>query len=158
MIFPCPNCGYENSRAALPKSYKLKCGGCSVIVKIHWPGHSHNQTAKKVGRRNKYGNKPCRCNLNHYHRSRGERAYCGKLQLMEKAGEIKGFRFEKRFALVFNGKKLCDHDPDFLLEMPDGSLKVHEYKSKGTVTAVWKLKAAMFQIQYPDIPYIVIWH
>jgi hypothetical protein len=38
----------------------------------------------------------------------------------------------------------------------DGRKEVHEYK--GVATEVWKLKKALFENEYPDIPYIVIYH
>jgi hypothetical protein len=109
--------------------------------------------------KNKYGNKRCRCNLDHNHDSRGEAGYCNDLQLREKAGDLAEFETQKRFDMHGkDGRKVCSHYVDFLLTDFDGKQEVHEYKSKGTVTTTWKLKKALFEAEYPDIPYIVIWH
>ena len=107
----------------------------------------------------KYKNKKCTCNQNHVHKSRGEAGYCDQLFLEWKAGEFKDYEVEKQFDLTFpGGGKICAHKPDFLIHHFDGSKEVREYKSKGTVTQLWKLKKALFQFCYPDIPYNVIWH
>jgi len=108
---------------------------------------------------NKYHNKRCKCNLGHIHDSRFEAGHCNHLQLLQKAGEIKEFRSQKSFQLhSAKGKTVCSHIVDFLITFPDDRQVVHECKSKGTVTQIWKLKKAMFEHEYGDeIEYIVVW-
>ena len=106
--------------------------------------------------KNKYRNVRCRCNENHMHDSRGEAGYCNNLQLQVKSGDIMKFESQKKFDLHFNNKKISSHIVDFLVHHFDGKIEVHEYKGKAT--DVWKLKRAHFEAEYPDIPYIVIWH
>jgi len=110
-------------------------------------------------RKNKYNNKRCRCNAEHMHDSKGEAGYCNDLALQVKAGVIEKYESQKRFVLHDkNAKTIARHYVDFLVHHFDGKKEVHEYKSKGTVTELWKLKKVLFESEYPEIPYIVIWH
>lgn len=109
-------------------------------------------------KKNKYGAKKCRCNLNHIHDSAFEANYCNELLLRQKAGDIAEFETQKKFDLhTPDGKKVCAHYPDFLITMFDGRQYVDECKSKGTVRPEWKIKKALFEYEYPDINYNVIW-
>lgn len=108
-------------------------------------------------RKNKYYNKRCKCNQGHNHDSRGEAAYCNELDLMVRVGQIMKYETQKTFSLHGkDGKKISSHRVDFLLHDFDGKLTVHEFK--GFATEVWKLKKALFEHEYPEIPYIVIWN
>lgn len=104
--------------------------------------------------RNKYGNRSCRCTLNHQHDSRKEADYCFQLQALKAAGEIKDFEYEKSYDLCINGKRICQHKPDFTVTAIDGTVSVHEVK--GFATADWRLRRKIFEAVFPDIPYIVI--
>ena len=107
--------------------------------------------------KNKYKAKRCRCNQNHVHDSRGEAGYCNDLALRVKAADLCEYEVQKTFHLHDkNGKKISSHRPDFLLTDFDGNQEIHEYK--GYTTELWKLKKALFETEYPHIPYIVIWH
>ena len=109
-------------------------------------------------KKNKYGAKKCRCNQNHIHDSGFEANYCNELQLRVNAADIKDYETQKRFDLHGrDGKKVCSHYPDFLIEKFDGTKYVDECKSKGTVTSTWRLKKALFEHEYPEIQYNVIW-
>jgi hypothetical protein len=109
-------------------------------------------------KKNKYHAKKCRCNQNHIHDSKFEAGYCNDLQLRLLAADIKDFETQKRFDLhTPDGKKVCAHYPDFLITKFDDTQYVDECKSKGTVTPLWKLKKALFQYEYPHIPYYVVW-
>ena len=108
-------------------------------------------------RKNKYRNTRCRCNAEHMHDSKGEAGYCNDLALQVKAGIIEKYESQKRFELHGkNGKTISRHYVDFLVHFFDGRKEVHEYK--GFCTEVWKLKKALFEAEYPEIPYIVIYH
>ena len=48
-------------------------------------------------KKNKYGAKKCRCNLNHIHDSAFEARYCNELLLRQKAGDIAEFETQKKF-------------------------------------------------------------
>jgi len=108
--------------------------------------------------KSKYGNKSCSCNLNHIHDSRFEARHCNHLGLLKRAGEISEFISQKRFDLHgTDGKKVASHFVDFLLMYEDGREEINECKSRGTVTAVWRLKKALTEHEYPNIPYTVVW-
>ena len=101
--------------------------------------------------------KRCHCQLDHIHDSQFEAGHCNKLRLLKIAGEIKDFKTQPYYIFRVNGKRVCGHKPDFIIENLDGTCEINECKSKGTVTDVWKLKKALFEILYPDIKYTVIW-
>jgi len=108
-------------------------------------------------RKNKYRNVRCRCNANHMHDSKGEAGYCNDLALQVKAAVIMKYESQIRFDLHGkDGKKVGAHYVDFLIHHFDGKKEVNEYK--GVKTSVWKLKKALFESEYPEIPYIVIRH
>ena len=102
--------------------------------------------------------KRCRCTLGHNHDSQFEARHCNHLNMLVKAGEIKSFLTQVGFDLHgVNGKKVSRHYPDFLITNNNDTQLVHECKSKGTCTQVWKLKKALFELEYTDIPYETIW-
>jgi hypothetical protein len=103
---------------------------------------------------NKYKNKSCTCHAGHNHDSRFEARYCDQLGLLVMAKEIKGYETQKTFDLKVNGKKICGHRVDFLVETNDDKQEVHE--CKGFATAEWKIKHKLFEANYPEIKYIVV--
>ena len=105
-------------------------------------------------RYNKYKNKSCSCHAGHNHDSRLEARYCDQLGLLVRAGEIKGYQTQKTFDLKVNGKKICGHRVDFLLDMNDGTQEVRE--TKGWATPEWKIKHKLFEANYPTIKYVVV--
>jgi len=109
----------------------------------------------------KYRNTKKVCIFGHKHDSTFEADYCVTLSLLVMAGEIKRYEYEKAFSLhAYNGIdaiEVCKHKPDFYVTNNDNSIEVRECKSKGTVTDVWKLKKKWFEVEYPDIPYKIIW-
>jgi len=108
-------------------------------------------------KRNKYSNKRCRCNQDHFHDSIGEAAYCNLLGILKKGGQIKDYETQKTFDLKVNGTTICRHRVDFLVTNNNGNVEVREYKGgRITETAVWNIKRKLFEACYPDIPYIVI--
>jgi len=108
-------------------------------------------------RRNKYHSDRCRCNQGHMHDSRGEAAYCNDLELRVKAADLAEYKTQVTFPLHGkDGKHVCNHRVDFLLTDFDGKQEVHEFK--GFSTDLWKLKKALFEHEYPEIPYIVIYN
>lgn len=62
---------------------------------------------------------------------------------------------EKVWKLAVNGIKICDHKPDFTLELKGGKLKVVEVK--GFATSTWNLKRKIFKAIYPKVEYDVWW-
>ena len=54
-----------------------------------------------------------------------EAAYAGRLRILEGAGEIRDFVFEGEQIELAPG---CVYTPDFVVEMPDGSIEYHEVK------------------------------
>ena len=48
------------------------------------------------------------------------------------------------------------HKPDFLVELPDGRIEVHERKGgQATKTEAWGLRRKIFEANYPHITYRV---
>lgn len=89
--------------------------------------------------------------------SKKEGNYANDLILLKRAKEIKDWSPKPHYDLKgLNGKKVCTHIPDFLVEMNDGSFEVHEVKSPVTMTPTWNLKRKLFEDNYPEIPYRVI--
>ena len=105
-------------------------------------------------RKNKYGNKTCRCWRDHFHDSIFEANYCNDLNALQKAGEIRAYRSQVLYEFYVKNKRITGHIVDFLVVKNDGSREVHEVK--GFATAVWQLKKNLFEALYPKIPYIVI--
>ncbi len=102
----------------------------------------------------KYGNKKCKCLSKHIHDSRGEAGHCDWLLALTQSKEIKSYRGQVKYPLIVNGRTIANHFVDFEVENIDGSIEVHEFK--GFATREWKLKKALFEVLYPDIPYIVV--
>lgn len=105
-------------------------------------------------KRTKYNAQKTVCRLGHYHNSLLESRYCTLLYFRKRAGEIIDFVYEKSYDFVVNGVKVGAHKPDFTIILNDGSTEVHEVK--GFETTDWKLRRALFELLYPDIPYKVI--
>jgi len=158
--------GYSNPKGQI-KSDVRRCRKCWTkqklskatgrwrIVKEETPAEKYKRLLKET-KKNKRKNTRCRCNANHMHDSRGEAGYCNKLQLKVKYGKIREFTHEKRFDLKVNGRTVAKHYPDFFVVHNDGAESIHEYK--GFADDLWKLKRALTEVLYPDIPYIVIPH
>ncbi len=116
---------------------------------------------------NKYKNKWMECRQGHRHQSKKEACYCNDLELLKKANKIDDYTIQKRFKLYCNGQYVCSHVVDFFVRKIEYIIgigeegyryidEVHEVKSKATRVALWKLKNKIFEINYPDIKYIVI--
>ena len=101
--------------------------------------------------------KRCKCGAGHIHDSQFEARHCDRLRLFKKAGEIKDYKSQPHYIFRVKGKRVCGHYPDFIVEHLDGACEIHECKAKFTSTSTWRLKKALFEILYPDIPYTVIW-
>ena len=97
--------------------------------------------------------------------SRKEAGYYQQLKLEVRTKLIKDFKRQVAFDLFafcpldhtfVNGTpvRVCRHDVDFLVTLPDGSQEVREVK--GFATAEWDLKRKIFEANYPNIPYKVI--
>lgn len=85
--------------------------------------------------------------------SQGEAALGTEIALMIRAGELVRVRRQESVPLKVNGKLICVHRPDFIVELPAGGLEVWEFK--GFETPDWKLKRKLFQALFPSIPYRV---
>jgi hypothetical protein len=76
------------------------------------------------------------------------------LDILYKSKKIKSVQAQVWFELFGkNGTKICRHRPDFLVRCNDGKQKVLE--AKGEASDDWKIKKALFEDNYPHIPYIV---
>lgn len=96
--------------------------------------------------------------------SRDEEIYARKLDLLQKAGEVRSWhkitKGSKEYPLIVNGKLICHHEPDFIVINKEGFQEVHECKGftkNYNGMAVWNMKRKLFEACYPNIPYIVIW-
>lgn len=81
--------------------------------------------------------------------SKLEAKYAYELDMRKKTGEIKEITKQKKIELYVNGKHVANNYVDFLIELPDGSLELHEVK--GFPTAEWKLKRKILEAQLEDI-------
>lgn len=61
-----------------------------------------------------------------------EAEYYGKLKLLIRAGLVVKIEIHKVYPLSFNGVHICNYEADFVLYMPDGSVKVQDVKSAAT--------------------------
>ena len=105
-------------------------------------------------KRHKYGARKTKCLSQHAHDSKAEAIHCNKLLARKQKGEILDYKTQVSYDLIVNGRKICRHKVDFVLEMPDKSLEVDEVKGKAT--ADWSIKRKLFEALFPDIPYNVI--
>ena len=105
-------------------------------------------------RKNKYNAKRSKCNLGHHHPSIIEGQYCNQLQMLKKDGAIKDFEYEKKFELRVNDVLIATHYPDFYVTNQNDEKEIHEVK--GMEAQLWNIKRRLFEVLYPDIPYIVI--
>lgn len=154
---------------AFPKKEKLKCQHCGstrikrmgaleggVVLYSCLEDKGCGYTSVKMGK-SKMKNESCFCAKKHRHDSRSEARDCDKLHLMKmdpNEGILNIYK-EKVWHLHVNGVKVCEHKPDFTLELKGGKFKVVE--SKGFATAIWALKRKMFKAEYPDVEYDVWW-
>jgi len=145
-------CLNTHCRATRKKS--LASGNWIVLVPETPKQKFARLTAKN--KKNKMGNIRCRCNSDHMHRSRGEAGYCNKLRMLLRGRKIKDFKAEYRIDLKVEGFHVSNHYIDWRVELNNGKIEFREYK--GFSTEIWKLKRALTQVLYPNIPYIVIWH
>jgi len=108
---------------------------------------------------NKYKNVWTKCNQGHNHQSKKEADYCNYLNILEKTNKIISYTIQVKFTLSCTGIFICKHVVDFCVYKKENNKKifeVHEVKSKATMTSAWKIKKKLFEINYPDIKYIVI--
>lgn len=94
-----------------------------------------------------------RCSQGHNHRSKIERQHCDALADKLRSGEIISYDVEVSYPLFVNGMYICDHRVDFLVANKNFTCHVEEVK--GFIDPVWELKAKLFQVLFPDIPYKV---
>lgn len=105
-------------------------------------------------RKRKYGNATCFVDQIRFD-SRREADYYRQLKLEKKGELIDDFERQVTFDLYANGTKICSHRVDFLVTLTDGSQEVREVK--GFQTREWDLKRKLFEANYPEIPYKVIY-
>lgn len=86
--------------------------------------------------------------------SRGEAGLAMELDLRVRAGDIARWQSQVAFVLYgMRGRRICEHVVDFVVEHNDGSTEAIEFKGKEL--ALWKIKRALFQDNYPSIKYTV---
>lgn len=111
-------------------------------------------TKNRYFNHHKYGAVRSKCALGHSHPSKLEAGYCGQLQLLLKAKEIKGFEYQKSYELRVNGFLIGKHKPDFTVTTNNETIEVHE--TKGMITTDFMLRKNLFEAIYPEIKYILI--
>jgi len=92
----------------------------------------------------KYNNRKHTYNGNRYD-SAGEANYAKKLDLLKKAGEIKGYERQVKIPLKVNGVLITTYYADFVVTDKHGQVQVHEYKGFKTreFFLKWKLLNAL---------------
>jgi hypothetical protein len=101
----------------------------------------------------KYKSQSCRCLSHHWHRSKKEATHCNKLLADVQDRRIRSYKPEVEFRLYSNGKYICSHRVDFLVELNNSKTEVHEVK--GFKTRDWRIKRKLFIANYPTIEYKV---
>ena len=102
----------------------------------------------------KYKSIRSKCHLGHYHPSKLEALHCMRLLSDKQNGYILDFKCHIKFELRVKDKLITNHYVDFLINNKDGSLVVNE--TKGKEMPDWIIKRRLFEVCYPEIPYIVI--
>lgn len=105
-------------------------------------------------RRSKFGNKKSRCRQGHAHDSKLEARDCNHLGILERAGDIHYYEAQPNYNLIVNWKVISEHRPDFMVQ-PGRAGNQFVIDSKGRATPDWSLKAKLFMVTYPHIPYIL---
>jgi hypothetical protein len=80
--------------------------------------------------------------------SKAEARRDAELQLLERAGKIKGVKRQPKFDLIVNGVKVCRYVGDW--EYLDGNYHVVEDR-KGALTPAFKIKWALAKALHPEI-------
>lgn len=99
----------------------------------------------------KYHNTPQTYNGYNY-QSKKEANRAAELDMLLKAGEIKGWERQYKLELMMNGYRLCNYYMDFRVLNNDGTETWEEVK--GFETPLWKLKWKITEAQYGDDPKI----
>jgi hypothetical protein len=85
--------------------------------------------------------------------SKGEMLLAMEIATMIRAGELVRVQRQVSIPLRVNGKLICTHRPDFIVELAGGGIEVWEFK--GLELPDWKLKRKLFEANFPSIPYRV---
>lgn len=107
--------------------------------------------------RRKYGNTKTEYNGVLYD-SKKEAKYAGDLDLLLRAGEIRGWTRQVTIKIAVNKEHICNCIVDFLIHHKDDSWEYVEVK--GMPTAVFKLKKKLIEKvwlpEHPDCRYTVV--
>lgn len=79
--------------------------------------------------------------------SKGEARRWQELKLLERAGVISELKRQVRYDLDAHGKKICSLVADFEY-IEAGQVVTEDFKSKATITPVFRLKAKLFKAKY----------
>lgn len=91
-----------------------------------------------------------------YH-SKKEAEFAIELDVLVKQKEVISWRPQVSFPIVVKRKPICKYVVDFEVEYANGEKRYIEIKSRGTETAVWKLKWKLVQALYPDLVFQVVY-
>lgn len=86
--------------------------------------------------------------------SKREAEYAAELDVLKRAGEIRGWARQIAIPLVVNGVRVAKIIVDFKIITREGRHEFHEVK--GHTTKDWKLKWALFEALYPTLTKKVI--
>ena len=104
---------------------------------------------------NKYRNVWCKCDQGHNHQSRGEAARCNSLEILRKAKAIRSYKSQVKYELKCNGEHVTNHIVDFEVYPINGPKWAEDFKG-GLMSAEWKIKKRLFELNFPDIEYRVV--
>lgn len=88
-------------------------------------------------KQNKYNAKSKIYNGKAYH-SKKEAAYAQELDIRKQAGDIKGWKGQRKIEIWVNGVRICNYYIDFEVTHNDDSIELVEVK--GFETDLWRLK------------------
>ena len=108
---------------------------------------------KLFAKRNKYNATIKNYNGRKYH-SALEANYAMQLDLRKKAGEIKEITPQYKIDIRVNGIHITNYFMDFKLDMPDGTIEMHEVK--GMETGLWHIKWKLAMALNPQWKFVLI--
>lgn len=84
--------------------------------------------------------------------SKREGARYLELKLLEKAGKISDLKLHPKFPIILNEVKICNYIADF--QYTERGLNIVE-DIKGWPTPVFRLKAKLFTVSYPELELLI---
>lgn len=139
---------------AKKKKQECKVSGCfigSIEGSKFCNGHDKLINGKK---KNKY-NAVRQTYKGRSYDSKLEARYAAQLDVLIAAGEVRRWEPQKTLKCIVNGFEICRYALDFYVEFMDGRIEYWEVKSKGTMTAAWRIKWKLVKTLFPKENFVL---